>query len=292
MSPKIRIIKELLNEFCYEILNNEAYAEICFKILDELGQHPDKPLNRGKENIWAASIAHAVGSINLLFSASSDPNISVNELNAFFDTRSTTTSKKSLDLRDLLRISPYNDNYQVDNNDHNFPTDQMKEMISQQLGISEEDIDALLDNINHSKTPHIPKTDYSSITIIPKQKFWDWVGTQINLEEMDASIKTDYNVYLVPDIILESSLETELHDNFKQIFQIELARYIKEDSNFPEISFIEFLQWFEIKSSSHVMDLTGEVLNNFDDDDLFEDDFNNDNFLDNGLNSPPDFSKN
>ncbi len=287
MSPKIRIIKELLNEFCHEILNSEAYAEICYKILDELEQHTDQPLNRGKEDIWAASIAHAVGSINLLFSASSYPHISVNELNAFFDTRSTTTNKKSLDLRDLLRISPYNPNYQVSEDQHELPLDQMKELIARQFDISEEDVDAILNNVNRSDSPIIPKSDYSSITIVPKQKFWNWVGTQINLEEMEPSMKKDCNVYLIPDIELESSLEVELHVHFKEIFRIELARYINADSDYPEINFIEFLQWFEIKSSSHVMDLTGELLSDFDDEDLFDEDLDSKD-----LNIPPDFSQN
>jgi hypothetical protein len=287
MSSKIRIIRELLSKFCLEILNSEAYDEICYKILDKLEQHPDQPLNRGKEDIWAASIAHAVGSINLLFSSSSHPHISVDELNSFFGTRSTTTSKKSLDLRDLLRISPYNPDFQINKSQDELPMDQMKEMIAQQFDISEEDVDTLLSNINRSNSPIIPKSNYSAITIVPKQKFWDWAGTQINLEEMDPAMKTDCNVYLVPDIELESALEVELHTHFKEIFKIELARYINNDSDFPEINFIEFLQWFEIKSSSHVMDLTGELLNDFDDEDFFDEDFGSKD-----KNLPPDFSQN
>lgn len=286
MSSKIRIIKDLLSEFCHEILNSEAYAEICYKILDELEQHPDQPLDRGKENIWAASIAHAVGSINLLFSPSSYPHISVDELNSFFDTRSTTTSKKSLDLRDSLHISPYNPNFHVAPPQDWLPIDQMKEKIARQFDISKEDVDSLLSNISRSSSPIIPKSDYSAITIVPKQKFWDWVGTQINLEEMDPSMKTDCNVYLIPDIELESSLELELHTHFKEIFKIELARYINSESEFPEINFFEFSQWFEIRSSSHVMDLTGELLTDFDDDDFFDD------FGPKNMNKPPDFSQN
>ncbi len=281
MSPKIRIIKELLNEFCHEILNSEAYAEICSKILTELEQHPHQPLNRGKEDIWAASIAHAVGSINLLFSTSSYPHISVDELNSFFNTKSTTTSKKSLDLRDLLRISSYNEKYQIDSSKQDLPIDQMKEMLSQKFGISEEEIDTILNNVHRPDSPIIPKTEYSSITIVPKQKFWDWVGTQINLEEMDSSMKTDCNVYLIPDIELDSSLEMELHVHFEEIFKIEFTRYINADSEYPKLNFMEFLQWFDIRSSTHVMDLTGELL-----DDMDNEDFSDDKSI------PPDYTLN
>ena len=287
MLSKIQIIKNLLDNFCSEILDSEAYAKICRKIFNELEQHTNQPLNKGKSNIWAASIAHAAGSINLLFSASSYPHISVDELNAYFDTRSTTTSKKSLDLRDLLQISPYNDKYKITNKLDGTPADKLKEVITQQLGISEEDANSLLNNINSSNIPFIPKTDYSAITIIPKQKFWDWVGTQTNLEDLHPSSKTDYNVYLVPDIVLNSTLETELHDNFKQIFEIELARYSKDDTDFPKVNFMEFMQWFEIKSSAHVMDLTGELLDGFEDEDFFDDDLNPKD-----INLPPDFTQN
>jgi hypothetical protein len=147
--------------------------------------------------------------------------------------------------------------------------------------------DAILNKVNLSDSLIIPKSDYSAITIILKQKFWNWVGTQINLEKMDLSMETDCNVYLVPDIELESSLELKLHVHFKEIFKIELARYIKNDSEFPEINFIEFLQWFEIKSSSHVIDLTGELLDNFDNEDFFDDDLDPKD-----KNTPPSFNLN
>lgn len=285
MLSKIQTIKNLLDNFCAEILNSKAYAKICNKILNELGQHTSQPLSKGKINIWAASIAHAAGSINLLFSASSNPHISVDELNAYFETRPTTTNKKSLDLRDLLHISPYNDEYKLIK-DNNMSTHELKEIITQQFGISEEDASTLLDNINSTNIPFIPKTDYSAITIIPKQKFWDWAATQIDINDISLDTKTDFNVYLVSDIVLETSFEEELHENFQEIFRIELSKYINEDSQFPKVNYLEFLQWFEITSSSHVMDLTGELLDDFDNDDFFDDD------LDNDLNTPPDFSQN
>jgi len=86
---------------------------------------------------------------------------------------------------------------------------------------------------------------------------------------------------------LESDLEEEIHENFQEIFKIELTRYININSKFPEINFLEFLQWFDVKYSSHVMDLTGELLDDFDDEDFFDDDLGPKD-----KNQPPDFSQN
>lgn len=286
MSSKIEIIKELLNDFCNEILNCPAYAKICHQVLRELDQHPSHPLDKGKENIWAAGIAHAVGSVNFLFQTSSSPHISVSDLNYFFGTQASTTDKKSLNLRDLLHISPYNSSYQINQTDSNDPLEQIKEAIVKKFGVSEEDVEAILSSVNRPDCPVIPKTDYSAIKIIPKQKFWDWVKTQVDLEQIDPKMQQDHNTYLIYDIELKSSLEEELQLKYKEIWKIEATRYINSDAEFPTGSFLEFLQWFEVRLSSHVMDLTGELLDDFNEDDFDDELGSNDN------NYPLDFSLN
>ncbi len=287
MSSKIEIIKELLINFCNEVLNSQEYAQICLKILSQLENHPEKPLAKNQENIWAASIAHTVGSINFLFHSTSEPNISLTEFNQFFNTESKTIESKSLQIQDLLEISSYNPQYQIKSVQHKNPIDRIKDVIIKKFGVSEADVEEILKQAGHPDCPIIPKSDYSAITIIPKQKFWDWVSTQTDLDNIPPNMKKDFNIYLIPDIELESDLEQELHENFQEIFKIELTRYINSDTKFPEINFMDFLQWFEIKSSSHVMDLTGELLDDFDDEDFFDDDLGPKD-----INLPPDFSQN
>jgi len=287
MPSKIEIIRKLINNFCNEVLNSQEYAQICLKILNQLDEYPEKPLANDHENIWAASIAHTVGSINFLFHSTSEPNISLTEFNQFFNTDSKTIESKSLQIQDLLEISSYNPQYQIKSIQHKNPIDRIKDVIIKKFGVSEADVEEILKQAGHPDCPIIPKSDYSAITIIPKQKFWDWVATQTDLDNISPNMKKDFNVYLVPDIELESDLEQELHEKFQEIFKIELTRYINSDTKFPEINFIEFLQWFEIKSSSHVMDLTGELLDDFDDEDFFDDDLGPKD-----INLPPDFSQN
>jgi len=287
MSSKIEIIKELLNNFCHEVLNSQEYASICLKIVNQLEQHPDHPLYRGKEKIWAASIAHTVGSINLLFIQSSQPHVSVAELNRFFDTNPATTGVKSITLRDLLHISPYNPEYQIKTEKYDNPIEKIKEIIVKKFGVSEADVDAILRQAGHPDSPIIPKTNFSALTIIPKQKFWDWVATQTNIDNIPLEMKKDHNVYLVPDIEMESSIEGELHEKFEEIWKIELTRYINLETEFPKANFKVFFEWFEVRSSSHVMDLTGELLDDFDDEDFFDE-----NLGPKDKNKPPGFTLN
>jgi len=287
MSSKIGIIKELLNSFCHEVVNSQEYARLCIKIVNQLEQHPEHPLNRGKEKIWAASIAHAVGTINLLFIQSSQPHLTVAKLNWFFDTNPITTGNKSITIRNLLSISPSNPEYQFKTNNFVDPLDEIKELIIEKFGVTRADVEAIIKQAGHPDSPIIPKTDYSALTIIPKQKFWDWVATQTNIEDISPNMRQDYNVYLVPDIELESSLEKELQQEFEEIWKIELTRYINSNMEFPKVNLSEFLEWFEVRSSSHVMDLTGELLDDFNDDSCLDDDLNP-----NDVNYPPDFNLN
>lgn len=287
MSSKIRIIKELLYRFCHEVVNSQEYARLCIKIVNQLEQHPECPLSRGKDRIWAAGIAHAAGTINLLFTQSSHPHVRIAELNRFFETNPITIKNKSISLRNLLRISHHNPEYQIKTNYFVDPLDQIKELIINKFNITEADVDTIIKQARHPNSPIIPKTDYSALTIIPKQKFWDWVATQTNIEDISPNMKLDYNVYLVPDIELESSLGKELHQEFKDIWKIELTRYINSNMEFPKVDFMIFLEWFEVRSSSHVMDLTGELLDDFNDESCFNHDFNP-----NDINFPPDFNLN
>jgi len=287
MSSKIEIIRELLNNFCHEVLNSDEYAQICFKILDKLEAHPKKPLTTDNESLWAASIVHAAGSINFLFNSTSDPTISLTEFFLFFDTSHSSIKNKSIQIQSLLNLTPYNSLYQIKKGIDENPIDKIKDVIIKKFGVSEAEVEEILKQAGHPDCPIIPKTDYSAVTIIPKQKFWDWVATQTDLDNISPKMKEDYNVYLIPDIELESSLDHELRENFQEIFKIELTRYINIDSDFPEVSFMEFLQWFEVRSSSHVMDLTGELLDEFDDEDFFDDELGPKD-----KNKPPGFNLN
>lgn len=96
-------IKELAGAFCSQKLNDDYFA-LSEKVIDKLGRKRPSPLLRGKEEIWAAGVIHALGFVNFLFDKSNEPYISADELNDYFGTKKSSVSNKSAQIRDWLQM--------------------------------------------------------------------------------------------------------------------------------------------------------------------------------------------
>ena len=107
----------LSTKFCREILKDEEYAALAEKMVLKLGRKRNVPFETGQIEIWAAAIIHALGLVNFLFDKSFKPYTTIDELNQFFDTNKTTVTGKSKIIRDLLKLSHW---------DNEFSTNQMK----------------------------------------------------------------------------------------------------------------------------------------------------------------------
>ncbi len=113
--------KELLmltHSFCSEKLDKE-YDTLCKKLVLKLGRKREVPFKRGKLNIWAATVVHAIGSINFLFDKSTQPYASAAQICEFFDVKTSTVSAKSRQIRGLLNITYF---------DADFSTQSMTDM--------------------------------------------------------------------------------------------------------------------------------------------------------------------
>jgi hypothetical protein len=97
-------ILSLIKDFCSQKLNDEYY-ELSVKLIDKLGRKKNVPFMTGKIEVWAAAIIHAIGSVNFLFDQSFKPFTTVDEINNFFGTNKSTTGNKSKEIRDLLELS-------------------------------------------------------------------------------------------------------------------------------------------------------------------------------------------
>lgn len=97
-------ILELVQDFCAKKLDQE-YFELAEKLVRKLGRKRNPPFATGQIKIWAAAVIHALGTNNFLFDKSSEPYVSVDELNKYFDTNKGTTVAKSKTIRDLLNLS-------------------------------------------------------------------------------------------------------------------------------------------------------------------------------------------
>lgn len=117
IEEKKQKILELVREFCAKNLDEEHF-ELAERLTLKLGRKRNVPFINGQPKIWAVAIIHAIGTINFLFDNSFEPYISVNDLNSYFETNKVTTTSKSKQIRDLLKLEMW---------DNEFSTKKMKE---------------------------------------------------------------------------------------------------------------------------------------------------------------------
>jgi hypothetical protein len=108
---------EMTQLFCDQKLDDD-YKYLCEKLIRKLGRKRDVPFQRGKIEIWAAAIIHALGSINFLFDRSLEPYVTTDEISEYFGAKNSTVSNKAREIKDLLKLGYFN---------HEFSTKKMLE---------------------------------------------------------------------------------------------------------------------------------------------------------------------
>jgi hypothetical protein len=103
-------ILDLVREFCAKKLDEE-YFELSERLVQKLGRKRNPPFATGQPQVWAAAIIHALGTINFLFDKSFEPYISTEDINAFFGTSKSTTGNKSKQIRDLLKLDRWDNEF-------------------------------------------------------------------------------------------------------------------------------------------------------------------------------------
>jgi hypothetical protein len=98
---------ELTRTFCAQKLDDD-YSELCEKLIKKLGRKRDVPFQRGKIEIWAASVIYAIGTINFLFDKSFEPYMTPDQINEYFGTKNSTVSNKAKEIRDMFNIGHFN----------------------------------------------------------------------------------------------------------------------------------------------------------------------------------------
>lgn len=101
-----KLLIQMIEKFCEEKLDLE-YTELCVLLTKKLGRKRDVPFQRGKIEIWAAAIIHAIGSINFLFDDSFQPYIKATEISDYFGAKNATVSGKSSEIKKMLNLSYY-----------------------------------------------------------------------------------------------------------------------------------------------------------------------------------------
>ncbi len=110
MKPLFDQIVALIDPFCTAQLNPE-YAQLCRMMTAALCRKRPSPLARGRIDIWAAAIVHAIGSINFLYDPSQTPHLSLDELCAGFGTAKSSVGSKATQIKQMLKIGMMDPNW-------------------------------------------------------------------------------------------------------------------------------------------------------------------------------------
>ena len=104
LKTKVDTITKLATDFCTQKLDKE-YLKLTQKLIGKLKRKRPSPLLKGQEKIWAAAVVHALGQVNFLYDKSSEPYISLTDLNAYFGTKKGTVSGRSAEIRKMFKMS-------------------------------------------------------------------------------------------------------------------------------------------------------------------------------------------
>jgi hypothetical protein len=100
------------------------------------------------------------------------------------------------------------------------------------------------------------------VTLVPKEAFLAWVrslGEDCEaLKESD--LMQDCNAYLVPEIDSEEELESYFSGQFQRFFEAELADWTEDASQWPELSYSMFQEFFDVHVQTVVYDMDGSPL--------------------------------
>jgi hypothetical protein len=91
--------------FCYRYLN-EAYADLCARLIATLCLKEPSPLLQGKEQTWACAIIHAMSAVNVLLDAPQPPSLSEEQISNHFKLSIKTMRTKSRQISKLLDLYP------------------------------------------------------------------------------------------------------------------------------------------------------------------------------------------
>lgn len=98
-------IVAITDAVCREHLDEE-YAGMCRKLAGALARKRPSPIVRGKPEIWAAGVLHAIGMVNFLFDPSQTPHVRSEELSAFCKVTPSSMSGKSRLIREMFDMLP------------------------------------------------------------------------------------------------------------------------------------------------------------------------------------------
>jgi hypothetical protein len=106
LRPRASDVVRATDRFCAEHLDAE-YGQLCRRLVARLSRKRPSPLERGDLRIWAGAVLYTIGSLNFLFDPSQRPHLTAARLYQLAEVSPATAGKKSRDIRNLLRLYPF-----------------------------------------------------------------------------------------------------------------------------------------------------------------------------------------
>ena len=106
IKAKEKQLLDMVEAFSKKHINTE-YAKISSSLVKKMGRKHEVPFKRGKIEIWASAVIHAVGQINFLFDKSFEPYLTPDEICDYFGTKKSTVSDKARKIRDMFNMGHY-----------------------------------------------------------------------------------------------------------------------------------------------------------------------------------------
>ncbi len=120
INERAHLLVNLTTEFCEKYLDDE-YTELCEKLIRKMSRKRNVPFLSGRIEIWAAAILYALGQINFFFEDSYQQYTSRDELCAFFNVNKSTVSQKAKKIRDMFKLTYWDDDFSTEQNRGNDP---------------------------------------------------------------------------------------------------------------------------------------------------------------------------
>ncbi|WP_146137283.1 DUF6398 domain-containing protein [Zobellella taiwanensis] len=103
MKPVFESISEKAGAFSEKHLNPE-YTFLIHKAISALCRKRPSPLLKGKHEVWAAGVIHALGMVNFLFDKTQKPHCKPSDIWGYFGVGESTVQGKSKQIRETLKM--------------------------------------------------------------------------------------------------------------------------------------------------------------------------------------------
>jgi len=88
-----------------------------------------------------------------------------------------------------------------------------------------------------------------------KQPFLDWINSMPDKPKVTLeAVNRENHVFLLPEHDTEQELELVMQELYPYVFQIEIGSFCRDESLWPQITYQNFLDFFDIKVHSMVFD--------------------------------------